>query len=136
MQVQFVEALSHFRRGQELDSTLPDWHEYSAQLVRDAERKVALDQKLPAFLEGKEKPADVAERLGLAEICFYKKLYAAMFRFYAHAFAADAKLEPDHRYNAACAAALAGCGKGKDAPAGDRGAPAFAARCLPGSEPT
>jgi serine/threonine protein kinase/Flp pilus assembly protein TadD len=116
---QFVEALGHYRRAHELGSKLPDWHDRSAQFVRDAERLVALDQKLPAFLEAKAKPADVAECLGLAEICFYKELFAATCRFFAEAFAADAKLELDHRYNAACAAALAGCGKGKDSPVGE-----------------
>src|SRR5499427_8355063 len=40
-------------------------------------------------------------------------------RFYTAAFADEPKLANDlnaqHRYNAACAAALAGCGQGKDA---------------------
>jgi hypothetical protein len=49
----------------------------------------------------------------------HKKLYAAATRFYAGAFDLDAKLADDmerqHRYNAACAAALAGCGQGNDA---------------------
>ena len=40
-------------------------------------------------------------------------------RLYAEAFTADAKLAADrtagHRYNAACHAALAGCGQGEDA---------------------
>jgi serine/threonine-protein kinase len=49
----------------------------------------------------------------------FKQFYAASVRFYTDAFAADMKLAGDlrqpHRYNAACAAALAGCGQGKDA---------------------
>jgi hypothetical protein len=49
----------------------------------------------------------------------HKKLYAASVRFYEDAFAADAKLADNpgngHRYNAACAASLAGCGQGQDA---------------------
>jgi hypothetical protein len=40
-------------------------------------------------------------------------------RFYSEAFADDPKLADDlrtrHRYNAACSAALAGCGQGADA---------------------
>jgi serine/threonine-protein kinase len=44
---------------------------------------------------------------------------AAAARFYAEAFAAEPKLADDprfrNRYNAACAAALAGCGQGQDA---------------------
>jgi hypothetical protein len=46
-------------------------------------------------------------------------LYAAAARFFDEAFAAQSSLADDlssqHRYNAACAAALAGCGQGKDA---------------------
>jgi hypothetical protein len=47
-----------------------------------------------------------------------KRLHAAAARFYADAFAAEPRLADDlrfqHRYNAACAAALASCGQGKD----------------------
>jgi serine/threonine-protein kinase len=46
-------------------------------------------------------------------------LYVAAVRFYEEAFTAEPGLvgdrPSDRRYNAACAAALAGCGQGKDA---------------------
>jgi hypothetical protein len=49
-----------------------------------------------------------------------ERLYAQAARLYAEVFAAEPGLADDlgkpHRYNAACAAALAGCGQGKDAP--------------------
>jgi hypothetical protein len=49
----------------------------------------------------------------------YKGLYLAAFRFYRDAFAEQPTLANDlqrqHRYDAACAAALAGGGQGKDA---------------------
>ncbi len=88
--------------------------------LRIAERRLALSHRLPAVLEGKDKPADNAERLELAFICLSnRKFGVAALRLYEEAFAADAKLTDDwrrpHRYNAACAAALAGCGLGKDA---------------------
>jgi hypothetical protein len=48
----------------------------------------------------------------------YKKRYAASARLYADAFAADAKLAADlnaqHRYNAACSAALAAAGQSEE----------------------
>jgi eukaryotic-like serine/threonine-protein kinase len=48
-----------------------------------------------------------------------KKHYAIAARFYSEAFAEKPQSADDlrehHRYNAACAAALAGCGQGKDA---------------------
>src|SRR5262249_47368587 len=48
-----------------------------------------------------------------------KKQNLAAMRFYCAAFAEESKLSDDldlgHRYNAACTAALAGCGQGADA---------------------
>jgi serine/threonine protein kinase/Tfp pilus assembly protein PilF len=115
---QFAEALAELRRGHELGLKNPRWAYPSAELVKQCERLVELDAKLPRVLKGEVQPADVAERLTLAEICHYKSLYAAAVRFYAAAFAAEPKLNGEQpsapRYNAACAAALAGCGRGKD----------------------
>src|SRR5207245_1053825 len=106
--------------GHELGSTRPGWPYPSGQWVRQADQLVALDVRLPEILKGAAQPADAAERIGLAKLCQeYKKLYAAAERFYAEAFAAEPKLADDlrtqDRYNAACAAALAGCGQGEDA---------------------
>jgi tetratricopeptide (TPR) repeat protein/serine/threonine protein kinase len=117
---QFAQALACLRRGHELGSRNPGWPHPSAQWVRDCERLVALDDKLPDLLSGKVQPADTAERLALAQVCQeHKKRYAAAARFYAEAFAAEPKLIGDQpsglRYNAACAAALAGCARGEDA---------------------
>jgi tetratricopeptide (TPR) repeat protein len=119
-QGRFVEALKAVRRGHELGSQRPNWPYPSAEWVKQFERLVALDDKLPDFLSGKVHPADTAERLALAELCQeHKKRYAAAARFYAEACAAEPKLSGDGpsglRYNAACAAALAGCGQGQDA---------------------
>jgi serine/threonine protein kinase/Tfp pilus assembly protein PilF len=116
----FAEALKALRRGHELGSLRPGWPYPSAQWVRQAEQYVAHADKLPKCLSGESKPADVAEGIALAEICQRsKKLYAAAARFFAGAFAAEPQvaddLNSDHRYHAACAAALAGCGQGKDA---------------------
>jgi serine/threonine-protein kinase len=78
-----------------------------------------LDGKLPGYLERKPTPASPEERIELAELCTLKHLYGAAARFYDEAFAAAPKLADNlgvtHRYNAACAAALAGYGQGKDA---------------------
>ena len=75
---------------------------------------------MPALLEGKDKPADNAECLALAQLCVeHKKLYAASAGFYAKALAAQPELAKDPvacvRYNAACVALLAAAGRGKDA---------------------
>jgi hypothetical protein len=81
---------------------------------------VELDARLSEFLNGKTKPADAVESLALAQMCqLHKKLLAAAARFYGEAFAAQPVLAEDlpsgNRYNAACAAAQAGCGQGQDA---------------------
>jgi serine/threonine-protein kinase len=118
---QFAEALEYRRRGHELGSKIPRWPYPSAQWVRNCERLVEIDAKLRAILSGQKQPADTAERLALAQLCQLpcKKQYAAAVRFYQEAFAAEPKLANDlstpHRYNAACAAALAAAGQGKDA---------------------
>jgi hypothetical protein len=88
-------------------------------MVRQLERLVELDERLPDFLAGKSKPASPEEGVELAELCIRKQLYHAAVRFYDAAFTPlsprTAPLIGAYRYNAACAAALAGCGQGKDA---------------------
>ncbi len=101
----------------------PGWRYPSAQWVADAERLAALAARLPALLKGEDRPKDVADRLALAQMCYDTKRHAAAARFWAEALAADPKLGDDrqagHRYNAACAAALAGAGQGTDDPKPD-----------------
>jgi serine/threonine-protein kinase len=116
-----ADALASLKRGHELGSRTPGWQQPSAELVRRCERLIELDSKLPAILSGQQQLADTAERIGLAVLCQLpgKKSYAAAVQLYREAFADDPKLADDiqrqHRYNAACAAALAGCGQGAGA---------------------
>jgi tetratricopeptide (TPR) repeat protein len=123
-QGQFKEALASYRRGHELGSRRPPWPYPSAQWVREAERLVALDTKLRAILWGEGKPADGAQAIAFAELCTVKKYHRAAARLYEQAFAAQVRLTEDlqagHRYNAACAAALAGCAQGTDVATLDR----------------
>jgi serine/threonine-protein kinase len=116
----FADALAELKQGHDLGSQDPRWPYPSAQWVRQAERLVVLDAKLPKILNGKIQPADIAERLELAQFCLsHKRLPLAALRYYEEAFAAQPSLVDDlqtqQRYNAACAAALAGCGQGNDA---------------------
>jgi tetratricopeptide (TPR) repeat protein len=110
-----TEALSVLQRLHELGSRLPGWSNPSAKSVREARRLVDLDARLPQFLSGAAQPAGAGESIELAKLCQAKKQYAAAARFYAAAFAAQPQLAGLNRYNAACVAALAGCGQGKDA---------------------
>jgi serine/threonine protein kinase/tetratricopeptide (TPR) repeat protein len=118
-QGQLREALAEMRRGHELRSKRPNWPYPSDQWVRQLERLVELDEHLPDFLSGKTRPASPEERIELAELCVRKQLNLAAVRFYDEAFTPvsprTAPLIGAYRYNAACAAALAGCGQGKDA---------------------
>src|SRR5262249_35727570 len=74
---------------------------------------------ISAFLEGRYQPRDNVERLALLGVCRFKNLNLALVKLHVDAFASDPKLADDphvnHRYNAACASALAGSGTGQDA---------------------
>jgi tetratricopeptide (TPR) repeat protein/serine/threonine protein kinase len=116
----FTAALTAYQRGHELGKQTPNWTYPSADWVQQAEQYVLLDGKLPKVLKGEVAPADAAERIALAKFCHElpcRQLYRAAARFYAEAFTLDPKLvaREHNRYNAARAAALAGCGQGKDA---------------------
>jgi serine/threonine-protein kinase len=117
---QFAEALTYLRRGHELGSKHPNWPGFYAQWVKECERLAELDGRIPAVLEGKDQPKDAAERVAFAQLCQrFRKHFAAAARFYGESFVAQPDLAENlasfHRYNAACAAALAGCGQGEDA---------------------
>ncbi len=102
-----------------------DWRRPNAD-IRDAwmyhilrrEAEAAILPDLPAFLEGRYQPRDNDERFALQGICQFDGRFAASAQLYADAFAADPPLADDLRnglrYNAACAAALAGRGTGQD----------------------
>jgi len=114
----FRQAEASTRRSLDL---LPPWeNEFHGNLelqLQRCKRLIALEDRLMAIVQGKDKPAS-SETLDAAELCFVKRHYAAAARFYAEAFAAAPELADDlrvgNRFNAACASALAGCGHGDD----------------------
>jgi serine/threonine-protein kinase len=81
--------------------------------LQQCEELLVLERRLPDILHGKEKPADATEGFQFGEICRIKKMPVAAARLFAGALQAAPALFADprtgHRYNAACAAALAGC---------------------------
>jgi tetratricopeptide (TPR) repeat protein len=119
-QGQFREALAEYRRGHELGSKRSNWPFPSAEWVRRAERMVALEARLPAVLRGEDKPRDAAEGLAFADMARKARRYALAVRLFDGGLRSEPKLAEDlrsgHRYNAACAAALAGAGRGADSP--------------------
>jgi serine/threonine-protein kinase len=86
-------------------------------LRREAETMIL--PSLPAFMDGKYQPHDNDERFALLGACQSTGRTRATARLYADAFAAAPSLADNpvagHRYNAARAAAQAGCGHGIDA---------------------
>jgi tetratricopeptide (TPR) repeat protein len=117
---ELTKAVAAFRRGHELGTKIPNWPHPSAEWLRSAERLAEFDGKLTAILRGTAQPADAAERTEFAKLCLIRKFPATAARFYQEAFAAQPALAEDltegKRYEAARAAALAGCGVGKDDP--------------------
>jgi tetratricopeptide (TPR) repeat protein/serine/threonine protein kinase len=123
-QGRFVEALAAFRHAAEFFAlSRPDDAQRAERVVHNCERLIALEKRLPALQAGKEQPKDNPERIALAELCTLKRLYCEAVRFYEEAFVDQPDLARDmrqgHRYNAACAAFLAGSGQGKDADQSD-----------------
>jgi serine/threonine-protein kinase len=118
-QSRFDEASAAEKRAGELSAATDPVREQSRQVQRQCQRFVAMDARLPAVLRGTQEPASAAEQIEFAELCLIREHYAAAARLCREAFAANPKLAGDvpagRRYDAACAAALAGCGHGKDA---------------------
>jgi serine/threonine-protein kinase len=91
-----------------------DW--ISHILRREAEAMIV--PNLRAFLDGTYQPRDNAERFALLGVCEFTRRAFTAARLYTDAFADDMRLAEDLRfglrYSAACAAALAGCGRSAD----------------------
>ena len=113
----FTEARTALRQGLDVVPT----EEPRVPLLRKkqelCERMIALDARLPALLQGRERPA-AAEQVELARLCRkYGRPHAAA-GLYAAAFAAQPALADDlyegHRYAAARAAARAAADLGPD----------------------
>jgi tetratricopeptide (TPR) repeat protein len=125
----FADALASLRRGDELGRKSPELQAATPLWVREAERLVHLAELLPGILKGEALPTEPSDRLLLADICRQQKqFYGRAAQLAAGAFKDKPSLAGDkakpslagaatlgNRYNAARAAALAGCGKGEDA---------------------
>ncbi len=116
----FAEALAALRTANAQGGRRPGWSRArTAGWIRRTEELLKLDRALPDYLSGKRKPTGALEQLLLADLCRRpsKRLYATAVRYYEAAFAAwpaATDLAAGQRYPAACAAALAGCGRGED----------------------
>src|SRR5262249_54054721 len=117
-QGRFAEALVAFRRAHALRPG-PQRGSTSAQYVRVCERVLELERELPAILKALGRPGVATEHLEHAQLCLWRKRYAASARFFQRFF--DGSLfgpmgwRTLHRYDAVRAAALAVSGQGEDA---------------------
>jgi tetratricopeptide (TPR) repeat protein len=116
-QGKFDEAIAVLRRAIELKIAAKQMTDQ----IRRTEQLRELLSRLPGILKGQDRPKDNAERLAWAADCYKLGQFSSAARLWAEALAADPAAGDDlrvgHRYNAACSAALAGCGLGNDAPA-------------------
>jgi Flp pilus assembly protein TadD len=122
-QGKFGEAILSLKRALELFAPDDSRRTQVQKSLSRYQHLQELDEKLPAILNS-EGEAKAPEKVEFADLCRYKGRYSVAVRFYEEAFAKEPKLAADlaawHRYNAACAAALAGCGKGEDANLDDK----------------
>ena len=116
----YTEAIIVLRKARELAKANSKYAQKIERDLTETEQQASLETRLPTVLAGKLKPIDVTEMLGFARLCHKKGLFVASAQLWAEAFRSRPKLADDmdakHRYNAACSAALAGCGQGQDNP--------------------
>jgi tetratricopeptide (TPR) repeat protein len=95
-----------------------DQHACIAHVLR-REAEAMILPNLHQFLDDRYRPEHNDERLAFLGICQFTDRTSASAKIYVEAFAAEPRLAEDlragHRYKAARAAALAGCGIGQDA---------------------
>jgi serine/threonine-protein kinase len=115
----FTAALAALKQGHELGTRQKGWRYPSAQWVNEVKPLADLDRRATELLKGEAKAKNPSELLKLGGFCLtQKKAPVAAARLYADAFKAEPELADDlpagDRYAAARAAALAGCGSGRD----------------------
>jgi serine/threonine protein kinase/Flp pilus assembly protein TadD len=117
-QGRFREALAEYKRGHELGQARKEgWPHPSAQWIREVEGMMRVEARLPVVAAGEPPPDDPTDTLLLAKLAMQRKWYATTSRIYEHLFRIDkphSNAVNGERYNAACAAVLAGCGSGED----------------------
>ncbi len=115
----WVEARDAAAKALELIAPTHPQRAAMAKNLAVCEKYVKVEMRLSGLISGKEKPASAQHALDAAIMCLKRKLPCASVRLFTAAFALDPRLADDlkasHRYNAACDAALAAAGQGKDA---------------------
>jgi tetratricopeptide (TPR) repeat protein len=122
----YAGAAAELRAGQELRCKRAGKPYSSTGLIDNVERLAALAARLPAIMSGKDRPKDTNEKLSFARMAYDRKFYAAAALLWEEALDAQPVFgecrTAVHRYNAACAAALAAAGQGENNPSHDSAA--------------
>jgi serine/threonine protein kinase/Tfp pilus assembly protein PilF len=115
-QGQFGQAEKSLRRCLELPRASPPLRKLASQLLQQCQQLIDTDSKLKAYLSGNVPSTDAATQVQMAALAQQpcKRLYLSSVRLYRDALARQPQLAEAHRYNAACAAALAAGGKGQE----------------------
>src|SRR5262245_60475484 len=90
-QSQFDKAAVALKKAGELFPADDPLRETAQQFQQACLRYAILDTRLAGILRGTKKPANAAEQLDLAQLCMFKKQYAAAARFSRDAFTAEPK---------------------------------------------
>lgn len=116
---QYKEAREATARALKLLPTQHPMHAFATRQLQICEKFEALEQRLPRFQKGEEKPESAREALDIVRVCRVRRLHAAAVRFTAEAFSMEPKLADDpragHRYRGASSAVLAASGQAEDA---------------------
>jgi tetratricopeptide (TPR) repeat protein/serine/threonine protein kinase len=116
---QFAKAKTHTMQALDLIGEKNVLRPSFLVLLRQCDRLLPLEKRLPDLLARKVAPADNRERLVLIEACQLQRRHITAARLSAEAFALEPGLSEDlqagHRYRAAGYAALAAAGMGTDA---------------------
>ncbi len=116
----FADAQAAAQHALDLPQVGPTGHAELRRYLDLCDQLRPLESRLPALLAGKEFPEDPATVGALAGwCCTHRRLPLAAVRLYDVVFTRQPALADDleskHRFHAACAAALGGCGSGEDA---------------------
>ncbi|MEE8104492.1 MAG: protein kinase [Planctomycetota bacterium] len=113
---EWAKALPWLERAHRLGTGTGRWTYPTARFIEQAKVWQHIEPRLPALLNGEEKPRDAEEMQHIAELCYESKKYGASLRFWRELFDKHPKFEVlTARYNAICTAALAGApGRSKD----------------------
>jgi serine/threonine-protein kinase len=120
----FEAALTSFRQSRRRSPRSP-FRPPSGDLIRDAEQMIALCAHLPSFLQGQVPTKSRAELIRAARLCQIKEYFTTSAQLWEKILATqpgvvEPELNASRRYTAACAAASAAAGAGKENALPDR----------------